>query len=105
MLCLLSFTTHELHFAAISICKHGLSRSAHWLPVWKIQAFPARYFWEFACRETVLIGNLPSRHFSPCVGRQYWLWSYASARCLQAACVKRGHHGGVRLSIKNARGT
>jgi len=26
----------------------------------KIQAFAARYVWQMACRETVLIGNLPT---------------------------------------------
>src|SRR5712691_5802241 len=29
-------------------------------PVLKIQAFAARCFWEIACSETVLIGNLPT---------------------------------------------
>ena len=50
-----------IHNAAFRLRTCGLSIT---VAVWhglKIQAFAVRYFWEMACRETVLIGNLPTR--------------------------------------------
>jgi hypothetical protein len=56
-----AFIICELHFAAFRLRTCGLSIT---VAVWhglKIQAFAVCYFWEMACRETVLIGNLPTR--------------------------------------------
>jgi len=63
----------------------------------EIQAFAARYCWEIACRDTVLIGNLPtsllplSRHaFRPRV------WStafYGPETSLRGITAGRGREG------------
>jgi hypothetical protein len=49
-----------IHFAAFRIRTRGLSITVAVRYRLKIQTFAARYFWEMAWRDTVLIGNLPT---------------------------------------------
>ena len=49
-----------IHFAAFRIRTRGLSITVAVRYRLKIQTFAARYVWEMAWRETVLIGNLPT---------------------------------------------
>jgi hypothetical protein len=53
-------TDRTLHNAAFRIRTRGLSITVAVRYRLKIQTFAARYFWEMAWRDTVLIGNLPT---------------------------------------------
>jgi hypothetical protein len=57
--CFTSYKIALIHDAAKSLRTYSLSITGAVLYGLKIQAFAAHYFWQMACRETVLIGNQP----------------------------------------------
>src|SRR2546425_7110008 len=93
----MSYKISLLQNAVFRIRTRGLSITVAVRYRLKIQTFAARYFWEMAWRDTVLIGNLPtsllplSRHaFRP------GIWSTASVNrgtSLRGTTAGRGREG------------
>ncbi len=56
----MSYKISLLQNAAFRLCTRGRPISAAVWPVWKTQGFAEQHCWPCVCRDTVLIGNVPT---------------------------------------------